>query len=44
MRILEDHQNRSAPRQGFELMQQRFEHHLALALRAQVELGGIVRQ
>ena len=44
MRVLEHHQDRPAPRQGFELMQQRFEQHLALALRAEVELGGGIRQ
>ena len=44
MRVLEDHQNRPAPRQSFELMQQCLEQHLALALRAEVELGGGIRQ
>jgi hypothetical protein len=44
MRILEDHQNRSAAGQGFELMQQRREQLFALALRAQIELGGGTRQ
>ena len=44
MRVLEDHQDGPAPRQGFELMQQRLEQHLALALRAEVEVGGGIRQ
>jgi hypothetical protein len=44
MRILEDHQNRSALRQGFELIQQRFEHHLSLSLRAETEFRDSVRQ
>ena len=44
MRVLEHHQDGPAPRQGFELMQQRFEQHLALALRAEVEIGGGIRQ
>ena len=39
MRVFEYHQNRPAARQGFELMQQRLEQHLALALRAEVEVG-----
>ena len=43
MRVLEDHQDGLAPRQGFELMQQRFEQHLALALRAQIEIGSGAR-
>jgi len=44
MRVLEHHQNQPALGHGFELTQQRFEHDLAFALRAQIELGGIVRQ
>ncbi len=44
MRILEDHQDGSAPRQGGELMQQRLEQHLALALRAEVKTDGETRQ
>jgi len=44
MRILEHHQNRSVSRQGFELVQLRFEQHLALALRAKVQVGSWARQ
>ena len=44
MRVLKYHQNRPVSRQGFELMQQRFEQLLALALRAQIEVGGRVWQ
>ena len=44
MCVLENHQHRAGTRQGFELMQQCFEQHLPLALRAEVELGGGVRQ
>src|SRR5262249_13887224 len=44
MRVLEDHQDWPAKRQGFELMQQCFEQHLSLALRAEVEAGGGIRQ
>ena len=44
MRVLENHQDRPAPRQGFELAQQRLEQHLAFALRAEVQVGGGTRQ
>ena len=44
MRVLEDHQNGPHSRQSFELVQQSFEQHLALALRAKVEVGGGIRQ
>ena len=44
MRILKDHQNGSALRQGFELIQQRFEHHLSLSLRVETEFRDSVRQ
>ncbi len=44
MRVLENHQNGPAPRQGCELIQQRFEQHLAFALRAEVEVGGGIPQ
>jgi hypothetical protein len=44
MRVLEDHQNGSALRQGGELMQQRLEQHFTLALRAEVALSGGTRQ
>jgi len=43
VRVLEHHQHRSSARQGCELTQQRFEQHLALALRAEVEAGGRIR-
>jgi hypothetical protein len=43
MRILENHQDRAAPRHRFELVQQRFEQHFAFALQAEVEIGGGIR-
>jgi hypothetical protein len=39
MGVLEDHQDRPAARQGLEPMQQCLKQHLALALRAEVEVG-----
>src|ERR1043166_8213035 len=44
MRVLEQEQNCPLAGQGLELMQQRFEQLFALALRAEVEIGGTVRQ
>ena len=44
MHVLEDHKNQSTLRQDRELMQQCLEQHLALALRAEVEVDGGVRQ
>jgi hypothetical protein len=41
MSILEHHQNGAALSHGFELMQQRVEHHLALVLQAEIERGGL---
>ena len=38
MRVLKYHQHRPAARERFELMQQRLEQFLALALRAQIEI------
>ena len=44
MHVLENHQNRPGARQRVELVQQRFEQHLTLTLRAQIEFAGRVRQ
>jgi hypothetical protein len=44
MRVLEHHQDRTAQRESFELMKQRFKQLFALALRAQIELRGAARQ
>ena len=44
MRVLEHHQDRLPPGQGFQLIQHRVEQLFALALRAQVEFGGGVGQ
>jgi hypothetical protein len=42
--VLEHHQHRPMPRLGFELVEQRLEQLLPLALRTEVELGGGTRQ
>ena len=39
MGVLENHDNRSRAREGFELVQQSLEQYLALALQAEVEAG-----
>src|SRR5215472_13808014 len=44
MRVLESQQDRAVPGKGVELVQQRFEQHLALALRTKIERGCGVRQ
>jgi hypothetical protein len=44
MRILENHQDSPASRQGFELMQQGFKQLLAFTLRAEIEIGSRTRQ
>jgi hypothetical protein len=44
MRVLEHHQDGAGPRHRLELMQQRLEQHLPLALRAEIECGRGVRQ
>ena len=44
MHVLENHQNRPGARQRVELVQQRFEQHLTLTLRAQIEFAGRVQQ
>ena len=44
MRVFTNHKNRVNARQGFELMQQGFEQHLAPTLRAEVEPRGGIRQ
>jgi hypothetical protein len=44
MGVLNYHEEGPAPRQRFKLMQQGFEQHLALALRAKIELVGGARQ
>jgi hypothetical protein len=44
VQILEDHQHRLLPVGGFELVQQRREQLLALALRAEAQIAGGIRQ
>jgi len=44
MRVFKNHKNRVKAREGFELMQQGFEQHLAPTLRAEVEPRAGIRQ